>query len=207
MPQISKFTRTDVNNILRHNERSISTEKDYIDSSKSDQNYCLSPERGMTFYDYYKNRLDEIYVFNRSDVITMASWVVTLPKDTPKGQEEIFFKLVYNFLEERYGKENVVQAIVHKDETTPHLHFCFVPVVEDAKHEQGFKVCYDQRIPRAEYRNFHPALEKYLHDHGMNVKIKTGITYRQGGNLTVAQLKERSMGVEHNKQRERTWHV
>nr|WP_271028251.1 plasmid recombination protein [Enterococcus faecium] len=31
-------------------------------------------------------------------------------------------------MNERYGQENAVAAVVHSDETTPHLHYAFVPV-------------------------------------------------------------------------------
>ncbi|WP_250637226.1 plasmid recombination protein [Weissella cibaria] len=32
-------------------------------------------------------------------------------------------------MNDRYGQENAVAAVVHYDETTPHLHYAFVPVV------------------------------------------------------------------------------
>ena len=97
----------------------------------------------------------------------------------------------YDFLENRYGKENVIQAIVHDDEGgQPHLHFCFVPVVEDPKHDEGYKVCANEVLDRRELRNFHPDLQRYLDEHGLeDAHIMTGVTKQQGGNRTVAQLK------------------
>lgn len=38
----------------------------------------------------------------------------------------------------RYGKENVVSAYVHLDETAPHIHFSFIPITKDKK-KGGFK--------------------------------------------------------------------
>lgn len=68
----------------------------------------------------------------------------------------------------RYGQENVVQAIVHDDEGgQPHLHFCFIPVEEDLKHEQGYKICANDVLDRRELRNFHPDLQRYLNEHGL----------------------------------------
>lgn len=97
----------------------------------------------------------------------------------------------YHLHEDRYGEENVVQAIVHDDEGgQPHLHFCFVPVVEDPKHEQGYKICANDVLDRRELRNFHPDLQRYLNEHGLeDARVMTGVTKRQGGNRTVAQLK------------------
>ena len=40
------------------------------------------------------------------------------------------------FLDKRYGKENVVCAVVHYDETTPHLHYAFIPVTFDEKNKK-----------------------------------------------------------------------
>ena len=44
-----------------------------------------------------------------------------------------FFIDAYEFLVDRYGKENVVSATVHMDEKTPHMHFNFVPVTKDGR--------------------------------------------------------------------------
>ena len=34
--------------------------------------------------------------------------------------------------------------------------FCFIPVEEDPKHEQGYKICANDVLDRRELRNFHP---------------------------------------------------
>ncbi len=34
----------------------------------------------------------------------------------------MFFKETFQFLSERYGKDNIVYAYVHMDQTTPHMH-------------------------------------------------------------------------------------
>lgn len=71
-----------------------------------------------------------------------------------------------------------------------HLHFCFIPVEEDPKHEQGYKICANDVLDRRELRNFHPDLQRYLDEHGLeDAHVMTGVTKRQGGNRTVAQLK------------------
>ncbi|NBJ84097.1 hypothetical protein D5274_20355, partial [bacterium 1XD42-94] len=44
-----------------------------------------------------------------------------------------FFQDAYDFLAERYGRENVISATVHLDEATPHMHFNFVPVTPDGR--------------------------------------------------------------------------
>ena len=112
-------------------------------------------------------------------------------QDLEQEQYDDFFLAVYDFLENRYGEENVIQAVVHDDEGgQPHLHFCFIPVVEDKKHEEGYKVCANDVLDRRELRNFHPDLQRYLDEHGLeDACVMTGVTRAQGGNRTVAELK------------------
>ena len=47
------------------------------------------------------------------------------------------------------------------------MHFCFIPVEEDLKHEQGYKICANDVLDRRELRNFHPDLQRYLNEHGL----------------------------------------
>jgi len=48
-------------------------------------------------------------------------------------QEKRFFEESLSFLQERYGKENILYGIVHKDEKTPHMHVGMVPITDDGK--------------------------------------------------------------------------
>ena len=139
-----------------------------------------------------------------SECVLQEGWVVTAPQDLEQEQYDNFFLAVYDFLENRYGEENVVQAVVHDDEGgQPHLHFCFVPVVEDKKHEEGYKVCANDVLDRRELRNFHPDLQRYLDEHGLeDAHVMTGVTRAQGGNRTVAELKaEREQEYEQETER------
>jgi len=94
----------------------------------------------------------------------MADWIVTLPKsleqETMSTQKE-FFETTVSFLNERYGSQNVLSATVHHDETTPHLHYAFIPVVFDEK-KQREKVSAKEVLTRKELSSFHQDLDKYL---------------------------------------------
>lgn len=201
MASVQKFTHKAVVNQLRHNNRTIENPSNSdIDGLKKDGNYRLSPDRQITDYEYYKQRKSELYCYNREDVKTMCGWVVTAPVDLAHEQHREFFKETYNFLEKRYGENNVVQAIVHNDESgQPHLHFCFIPALPDLKHG-GEKFCANDILTRSELRKFHPDLQKHLQENNINARVLTGITSAQGGNRTVEELKkdrerERERGV------------
>ena len=193
MASVEKFTASAVVNQLRHIERTIAhPANDDIDPRRMHLNYQLSPDRGMTSYDYYKQRLSELYCYKRDDVVTLSGWVVTAPADLPPEQHEQFFRSVYDFLAHRYGEENVISAVVHNDESgEPHLHFDFIPAVPDKKHG-GYKVCANDILTRRELRNFHPDMQRHLDNAGLShAKVHTGVTARQGGNRTVRELKQK----------------
>ena len=191
MASVKKITESAVVNQLRHIERTIAHPENMdIEKDRTVQNYSLLPQREISSYEYYRPRKSELYCYNRADVKVMAGWIVTAPKDLPMSEMEKFFNVTYEFLSERYGEKNCVQAVVHNDEGgQPHIHFLFIPAAADKKHG-GEKICANDVLNKAELRNFHSALQKYLLDHGVQANILTGITKTQGGNRTVRELKQ-----------------
>ena len=191
MASVKKFTESAVVNQLRHIERTIAHPENMdIEKDRTVQNYSLLPQREISSYEYYRQRKSELSCYNRADVKVMAGWIVTAPKDLPMSEMEKFFNVTYEFLSERYGEKNCVQAVVHNDEGgQPHIHFLFIPAAADKKHG-GEKICANDVLNKAELRNFHSALQKYLLDHGVQANILTGITKTQGGNRTVRELKQ-----------------
>lgn len=186
---------------MRHNNREIqhSSNPD-IDPGKSADNDDLTPDHGgLSPYEYYKQRLDEIYVYdrNRKDINTAFGWIVTLPAEVSDTEiEQRFFETVSDFLLERYGRENCVSITVHRDEAgQPHLHYIGIPVVENhmrsSEHPEEERLCCKEVINRRELQQFHPALQKYLDDSGLDVQVHTGVT--GGQNRTVETLKRESV--------------
>lgn len=141
MAHYEKYTRGAVKGLIRHDARSEDVEKgveharsnENIDASRTGLNYNLAPKRDVSMGDFIKRRCSEARTLNRKDVNVMCSWVVTLPQNVRPEDEYRFFRAAYDFLSDKYGEQNTVAAWVHKDETMPHLHFCWVPVVPDEK--------------------------------------------------------------------------
>lgn len=112
-----------------------------IDPERTALNYNLAPEREGGQQAFIERRLGEIYVHKSALKNGLVDWVVTLPDmEQYRGREREFFSESYRALADKYGVENVVSAYVHMDEAQPHMHFAFVPVVPDYKHEQGWKL-------------------------------------------------------------------
>ena len=134
----------------------------------------------------------------------MAGWVVTAPQELPVERQEDFFVTVYDF-----SKIVTVKKMSYKPLSTMMRvgsHICifyFIPVADDPKHDEGFKVCANEVLDRRELRNFHPDLQRYLSEHGLeDAHIMTGVTKRQGGNRTVAELKaERKQEYQQKEER------
>ena len=186
-----KFTRNQSGNILVHCDRSDPNrtyKNQEIDHSKTYLNYNLAPEhKGMTDYEFMKKRCEEFKILKRKDVNWLVSWVITMPADYT-GNKALFFREAYNFMENRYGKDNIVSAYVHLDETSPHMHFCFVPVIFDKK-KQEYKVNAKQCINKVELKQIHPEMQEYLEN-----KLQTKVNILNGataeGNKTIDQLKK-----------------
>lgn len=185
-----KFTRNQSGNILVHCNRSDPNrtyKNQEIHHNRTFLNYNLAPKHeNMTDFEFMKNRCESLKILKRNNVNWLVSWVVTIPADYT-GSQELFFKEVYNFFEKKYGKENVVSSYVHLDETSPHMHFCFVPVIYDEK-KQTYKVNAKVCINKVELQKIHPEMQEYLEE-----KLQTKVNILNGatkeGNKTVEQLK------------------
>ena len=67
MASVEKFSAGAVRNQLRHNRREIEhSGNPDIDPSRQGQDYVLSPDRGMSDYDYFLQRKSELYCYNLS---------------------------------------------------------------------------------------------------------------------------------------------
>lgn len=140
--RVQKMSSGSVKGIQIHDRREkegASHTNPDIDWSQSHQNYDLHPAQNENFNRVVKERIGELNLTRavRKDAVVMAQVLVTSDHDyfdklTPE-QTKKFFEDSYNFLADRYGKENIVSSVVHMDERTPHMHFNFVPVTEDGR--------------------------------------------------------------------------
>lgn len=200
MASVKKFTKGEVFNQIRHIERTVENPGNPdIDKTKIGQCYTISPDRGMSAYDYFKKRCAECKIHNRPDVVHAFGWVISCPMDVSKELEDLFFYNVYDFLVEKYGEQNLIQCAIHKDESgASHMHFLAMPVVK-GKDKQGNEIekfdC-SKVLTKAALRNFHGDLQKYIKNNGCPGTVQTGITKNIGGNREVKELKKlREQGV------------
>lgn len=67
----------------------------------------------------------------RKDAVRLLEFIVTASPewfaDNP-DDVEAYFEHAVGFYQQEYGVENVVSAVVHRDETSPHMHLYAVPI-------------------------------------------------------------------------------
>ena len=141
---MEKYHKTDICPIENENER----DENYIgsntciDSSRTKNNYRLV-FRNSSYTDFINERIKELNLPKapRKDAVLMASFVLGSDREffngLDKDEQNEFFRDCTKFFAQRYGRRNIISAVVHNDETTPHLHLNLIPVKDGrlcAKH-------------------------------------------------------------------------
>ena len=166
MAHLKKNTRGAVPGLAVHFERKTDhhTNKE-IDVSKTYLNQDIMTD-GSDMVSRFNARLNDVYCMQRDDVkgrqrLGQSTLYPKILQKRPTSNKAPFFEETTNFLNERYGQENAVAAVVHYDETTPHLHYAFVPVVFDNK-KSRYKVSAKEVLTRHDLQTFHDDLDQDL---------------------------------------------
>ena len=136
---MEKYHKQDVAPIEKENERDENYESDnpQIDSERTRNNYRFTPYFGKTYTEFINGRIKELGLSPRKDAVVMNSFVLGSDKTFFDGLTKVeqynFFSDCYKFFAERYGEENIIAAVVHNDETTPHMHLNLMPVTKDGR--------------------------------------------------------------------------
>lgn len=135
---MDKFKKEAVRGIQSHNNRERESHSNPdIDYERSAYNYDLHEPADGNYAEAIQNRIDDLLLVKavRKDAVHMCGLIVSSdsaffeklsPEDTKR-----FFEESKAFLTEFVGAENVISAMVHMDEKTPHMHFLHVPVTPD----------------------------------------------------------------------------
>lgn len=147
-----------------------------IDSDKTHFNFDFV-ESNKTLYQRVKDRVDEVRSVSRiqKNSVVDFSNIITVPKEQYEkwgvDRSKDYLREVYNYFCIEFGKENVVSAKVHLDETTPHMHLHFVPVNQENGKLQARSVMTPARI-----NSIHTTATRYLQEKGFEVERGKGKT-------------------------------
>ena len=137
---MDKFKKEAIRGIQSHNRRERESHSNPdIDYDRSAANYELHEAASSNYAEAIQNRIDDLLLVKavRKDAVRMCGLIVTSDKAffdglTPEETRR-FFEESKAFLTEFVGAENVVSAMVHMDEKTPHMHFFHVSVTQDGR--------------------------------------------------------------------------
>lgn len=207
MAHITKFKAHTMPQMFAH----INRERDQIgkysnadiDPTKTPQNIALVQGN---FEDFQK-RLNETSYFKRKDLVVCVGVVVTLPEELKEATDKKktdFFKTCNDFLTQKFGAENCVYSVIHNDETTPHLHYGFMPVVEIErkfrsadKKGQTYKekrISVHHVITKSMLNTFHDELQAHIAKKFPDVRIVSEEKeQRLKQNKSIAELKQKEI--------------
>lgn len=128
-----------VGGIQSHNNREHEpkTNPD-VDMSRSEDNYdlisCDNYKRSI------KEKMSNLVESSRAvrkDAVVVCNFIVTSDNETMNAlgadRQREFFEDSVKWFSDRYGADRVLNATVHMDETTPHLHIGVMPITQDGR--------------------------------------------------------------------------
>ena len=146
----AKYKMSNMQGISRHNERQ---NKEYgnedIDKNKSELNYHLKePQEKSYEKEFYRLRKENnlkgnLRLTGKKQSNVACEFLITSDnnffKNIGEAETKRYFDQAYKFASEKCGEKNIISAVVHLDETTPHMHLTYIPVVE-ATNKKGEEI-------------------------------------------------------------------
>lgn len=123
----------------RHNERKKEIYKSNpdIDVDKSNQNYHIIEPPKYTYSRKIKDLIKKSNCKTRKDSVMLVETIITASPEFMKKlsleEQKEYFKRATDFMIDRVGKQNIISAVVHMDESNPHMHLVFCPINKENK--------------------------------------------------------------------------
>lgn len=136
--RIEKRKMGSVTPINNHHERLKEKYKsnEDIDPERTHLNYHLVEPEGK-YKDKVLDRIEDAGAKRRKDSVVLQDVLITASPDwiDEKSYEEQveYFDHAFDFISDRYGRDNILSAVVHMDEAHPHMHLVFVPITPEGK--------------------------------------------------------------------------
>jgi hypothetical protein len=196
-----KLTRAEVNGKGTHNDRKAKnhTNKD-IDATRTHLNYYIKKNNYTYTKEFDKLRKEQNLAGHlRENSIIMCQMIFTSDQEffDRIGEQETkrYFDECYKFIcnYKNIGEENIISAVVHLDEGTPHLHLMFVPVIhtKDKENKPIKKICArDFWKGRDSYRKLQDAYFEYVKSKGFDLERGLYVEETKREHLSVEEFKK-----------------
>ena len=190
---MEKYHKTDIAPVENENERDETYQavNPQIDFTRTRNNYnIIKRQRSYTQFINDKIEALDLPTKVRKDAVLMCSFVVGSDREffsslSPREQQQFFVDCTH-FFAERYGEDNIISAVVHLDETTPHMHLNLIPIANG-------RLCAKQLFDRKELQNLQSDFHFVV---GKKWNLQRGKEGSQAKHLDTAAYKLKKMKEE-----------
>lgn len=178
----ANYKKDNLAGLYKHNERKNTnySNKD-INKNNSIKNYSIK-QCNTTYLNAIKLLQKENNLQGRIIKTTNVACelIVTSDKEFFEniGERETkrYFQTAYNFVTnyKNLGEKYILSAKVHLDESTPHLHLVFIPVIHKLDNKSGKQIdkiaCSEYWKGKDSYRQLQDNFYKYITENGFNLE-------------------------------------
>ena len=195
----AKYKKENLAGLYKHNERKNTnySNKD-INKNNSIKNYsiktCNTTYNNAIKILQQENNLQGRIIKTTNDACEL---IITSDKEFFEkiGEEETkrYFQTAYNFVAnyKGLGEKYILSAKVHLDESTPHMHLVFVPVIHKIDKKSGKHIdkiaCSEYWKGKDSYRQLQDNFHKYIVEHGF--ELERGNT-KENTHIPIERLKQ-----------------
>ncbi|MFK7682054.1 MobV family relaxase [Priestia megaterium] len=137
--RMQKFHKDAILGIQKHNQREGENSKNKdIDSTRTMLNYDLVNEDKIKYHEGIKKMTaTRVKRKIRNDAVLVAEFFVSASQEYMHAmsldEQRKYFEASLDHIAGKYGQQNILYAVVHNDEATPHMHVGFVPITDDRR--------------------------------------------------------------------------
>lgn len=143
--------------LAMHIERGILRDGEWVpftpksaDVSRSHLNRELIDDIKGSRNERIENRIKEAGVKVRKDSVRALTLIMSastedMQRISSEGKFDDWCHASIKWAQDTHGKENVVSAVLHMDETTPHLHLTVVPIVKGESKDQAYRKAKEEK--------------------------------------------------------------
>ena len=187
---MKKYHKTDIASVERENERdeTYRASNPQIDCRRTSGNYhIVKRQRSYTQFINDKIKTLDLPTKVRKDAVLMCSFVVGSDRkffgELSPSEQRQFFAECTRFFSEHYGEGNIISAVVHMDETTPHLHLNLIPIA-------GGRLCAKKLFDRKALTALQTDLYREV---GVKWNLQRGKEGSQAKHLDTAEFKAKKI--------------
>ncbi|MED4280213.1 MobV family relaxase [Priestia megaterium] len=137
--RMQKFHKDAILGIQKHNQREGENSKNKdIDSNRTMLNYDFVNEDKIKYHEEIKKMTaTRVKRKIRNDAVLVAEFFVSASPEymhaMSSDEQRKYFEAALDHISGKYGQQNILYAVVHNDEATPHMHVGFVPITDDRR--------------------------------------------------------------------------